>query len=69
MTSNNYFSDRNVFQNGVNTLLKMVNHSCQKAQILHGLDHAILFKFHQPGPDTYQKIYGETSDCQCQHQQ
>ena len=30
---NNCFSHRNIFQNGVNTLSKMVNHFCQKAQI------------------------------------
>ena len=32
LASNNCFSHRNVFQNGVNTLSKIVNHFCQNAQ-------------------------------------
>ena len=43
----------------------------KKLKILYTLDHTILFKFHQHvhGPNTYQIIYGETLDFQCQHQQ
>ena len=47
---NNRFSNRNVFQNGVNALSKMVLKTPffrQKAQISCSLDHTVLFKFHQ----------------------
>ena len=49
LASNNCFSHRNVFQNGVNTLSKIVNHFfVKKHNILYGSDHyTILFKCHQ----------------------
>ena len=45
----NNFSNRNVFQNGVNTLSKMAiktRFSVKKLKISCSLDHTILFKFH-----------------------
>ena len=42
----------------------------KKLKIVYTLDQPILFRFHQQcGPNTYQTMYGETSDFQCQHQQ
>ena len=64
------FSHRNVFQNGINTLSKMVNHFCQKAQ---NFVHVEPYDFVQIspayGPNTYQIMYGKTLDFQCQYQQ
>ena len=60
---------RNVFQNDVNTLSKIVNHFFVKRhKILHRSNHTILFKFHKHVV-RYQIMYGETLDFQCQHQQ
>ena len=56
---NNCFSHRNLFQNGVNALSKMVLKALvfvMKLKISCSLDHTILLKFHQ---------YGETLDFQC----
>ena len=48
LASNYCFSHSNVFQNGVNTFSKMVDHFLSKKLIiLYCLDHRILFKFHQ----------------------
>ena len=43
----------------------------KKLKILYTLDHSILFKFHQHVVQiyTYQIVYGETLDFQCQYQQ
>ena len=42
----------------------------KKLQILYCSDHMILFKISLAcGPNTYQIMYGETIDFQCQHQQ
>ena len=69
-TVNNCFSCRNVLQNGVNALSKMVFKSsifCQKLNILYILDHAIWFKFCVT--NTYQIMYGEILAFQCQNLQ
>ena len=47
---------------------------CHKLKISYSSDDTMLFKSHQhPGPacgrNTYQIMYGETLDFQCQHQQ
>ena len=47
LASNNCFSHRNIFQNGVNTLSKLVNHFLSKSSKMYSLDHTILFKVHQ----------------------
>ena len=48
----------------------MVNHFCQKAQnFVYFGPYAFVQISPACGPNTYQTIYGETSDFQCQHQQ
>ena len=47
LASNNCFSNRKVFQNGVNTLYKRLTIFVKKLKILYILDLTILFKFHQ----------------------
>ena len=63
LASNCYFSYRNVFQNGVNPLSKMVNHFYQKDQNFvkfgpYDFDQILL----ACGPNTDQIMYGETLD-------
>ena len=54
LTSDKCFSYRNVFQNDVNALSKMINHFLSKFCVVS--DHTILLKFHQHacGANTYQ---------------
>ena len=48
LASNNCFNHRNVLQNGINILSKMVIHFfVEKLKILYTSDQTILFKFHQ----------------------
>ena len=68
---NKCFSYRKVFQNGVNALSKMVFETpifCQKAPDFVQFEPYNLVKISQAcGPNTYQIMYGETFDFQCQH--
>ena len=61
IASSNCFSHRNVFQNGVNTLSKMVNHFLSKSSIFCIFGP---YDFVQISPasgsNTYQIMYGET---------
>ena len=68
---NNCFGYRNIFQNGVNALSKMVLKTClfvclffffvKRLKILCSLDHTILFQIPPAcGPNTYQIMNGET---------
>ena len=70
---NNCFSYRNVFQNGVNALSKMVFKNplfCQKAQNFVYFEPYDFVQISRAcGPNTYQIMYGETLDLQCQHWQ
>ena len=68
LASNNYLCHRNVFQIGVNTFSKMVNHFLpKKLKILY-----IFCDFVQISPacglNTYQIMYGEILDFRCQRQ-
>ena len=71
LASNKCFSHRNVFQNGVNTMSKIVNHFfVKKAQNFVWFRPYDFVQISQTcGPNTYQIIYIETFDFQCQHQQ
>ena len=63
LTLNNCFSHRNVFQNGVDTLSKMVNHfwsNSSKFSIVRTYDFVQISPAR--GPNTYQIMYGETLD-------
>ena len=70
LASNDYFSYRNVFQNGVNTLSKLLTIFCQKAQFSVWFGP---YDFVQIAPacdlSTYQIMYGETLDFPCHQQQ
>ena len=65
LASNNCFSHRNVFQNGVNNLS---NFFCQKPQkfVKFGSGDVVQI-LPACGPNTYQIMYGETLDFQGQH--
>ena len=60
----------NVFQTDVTTVSKMVNHFffAKKLKILYVVYHTIMFQtFPACCPNTYQIMYRETLDVQCQH--
>ena len=67
---NNYFGYRNVLKNGVKAIWKLVKKTRveKKIKILYILDHTI-FVHNLPkcGSNTYQTMYGETSDFICIH--
>ena len=67
---NNCISHRNVFQNGINALSKWWTIFCQKAHNFVYYGPSDFVQVSQPcGANTYQIMYGETLDFQCQHQQ
>ena len=59
LASFNCFNFRNLFENDANDISEMVNmikrSFVKKLQILHSLDHQILFKFSQLGVNTIVK--------------
>ena len=70
LASNNCFSHRNVLQNGVNALSKVVLKTpvfCQKAPdfMQFGPYNFVQISL-ACGPNTYQIMYGKTFDFQCQ---
>ena len=60
LASNNCFSHRNVFQNGANTLSKIVNHFFEKNRTKFCMARTIQFCSHFTS--MWSKYYGETSD-------
>merc|ERR1712240_255136 len=70
---NNCFSYRNIFQNGVNALSKMVLKKpgfCQKTQnFVYFGPYDFVQISPACGPNMYQIMYGETFNFQCQHLQ
>ena len=60
LASNNCFSHRNVFQNGVNTFLKIVNHlKSSKFCIVRVGPYDFVHISAACGPNTYKIMYGE----------
>ena len=66
LESNHRFSHRNVFQNGVNTLSKMVNHFLSKSSkfCVEFGPYDFVQILPACGRNTYQRMYGETLDFQ-----
>ena len=69
VASKNCVCPQNVFQNGVNTFSKMVKHFLAKRSAF-GIFRTLRFVQISPacGPNTYQMMYGQTLNFQCQCQ-